>query len=239
MPLPTNAPDDCLHRFNCSSTFARIAPKAWEFLFYIPNPHHPIQDDGHCRSHFCLVLPDVYKIASYAQDNRYRAIALVTRTPRSCIRHQGCLILRPHTASCTCPKRPGELGTSVVNRVSDGLNDTLCVFESPCHLYHRSDVRNRGHFETWSWYDNSVIPIQAPKMVRVESLHLLRPLTQPKFGLILNPPHMVAFDVIFGRFKDLWDLSTREPKDEKVQRNERPKLVRAWSDVARKGIYVI
>lgn len=238
MPLPTNAPDDFLHRFNCRSAFERTPPKAWEFLFYIPNPHHPIRDDGHCRSHFCLVLPDVYKKASCAQDDRYRAVALVTRTPRSSIKHQGCMIFRPHTASCTCPKRPGELGTSVVNRVSHSSNNNLCVIESPCHLYDRSDMRNKGHFETWSWYHNSVIPIQAPKMVHVESLHLLRPLTQPKFGLVLNSPHLVIFDQVFGRFKDLWDLTGKKSENAQVQRTERPQLVRAWSDVARKGYAV-
>ncbi|KAL8686886.1 MAG: hypothetical protein Q9218_006790 [Villophora microphyllina] len=152
------------------------------------------------------------------EDNSYRAVALVTRNPQSSTKQQG--------------------RTSVINRVSDALNDTSCTVESPCHLYDRADKRNKGHFETWSWYENSVIPIQAPKMVHIESLHLLRPLTQAKFGVVLKSQHAMTFDNAFGRFKatDLEELTEKATEQAQGLQVERPQFVRAWSDVARVGV---
>ena len=216
MPLPKNAADDSLHRFNCCEAFARCPPKAWEFLFYIPNPQYPvssfqvskpyldmltpkslqIKGDLGLKAHFCLVLPDAYKESSCKSDPAYRAIALITRRPQSSTKSQGHIILRPHT-DCTCARRPSELETSVVNREL-----SVCKQEkNPCHLYDRTSKQNRGHFETWSWYDDSVIPIQTPKMVHVDCLHLKRPLTQPRFGLILDYRSALMFDEGFKRFK--------------------------------------
>ncbi|KAL8963289.1 MAG: hypothetical protein Q9193_000429 [Seirophora villosa] len=125
MPLPKNASDDCLHRNNCHKAFRTSPPRAWEFLYYIPNEHHPIEDDEGCSAHFCLVLPDDYK----------RAL-------------------------------------------------------------------KRGHFETWSWYDDSVIPVQVPKLVHVECLHLIRSLTQSKFGVTLLSRSVLVFEKAFERFKE-------------------------------------
>ncbi|KAL9604797.1 MAG: hypothetical protein Q9219_000245 [cf. Caloplaca sp. 3 TL-2023] len=238
MPLPKTASSDSLHRHNCAASFRKTPPKAWEFLFYIPNPNHPIADDGDCSAHFCLVLPDAYKrpllasassaSSSCRKDNdnededeaSYRAVALVTRRPRWWLseeskRRKEYLLFRPHTAECTCPPRMmrgrlagGELGTAVVNRV--GRNNvskgggaggaSSKVITSPCHQYSRTDKANRGHFETWSWYDDSVIPVQAPKMVHIECLHLKRPLTQPRFGLVLEAPSVVRFEEAFKAF---------------------------------------
>lgn len=205
MPLPTDTADDCLHRFNCCETFLENPPKAWEFLFYIPNPHHPIHDDGGLSAHFCLVLPDDYKqgltckLSSPA--HHYRAVALITRKPRVSTRSKGYRIFRPHTARCTCPRTSaygeGELETSVFDRVS------LTTIESPCHLYDRADhKKNKGQFETWSWYANSVIPIQAPKMVHIDCLHLMRPLTQPRFGLTLHARSLVSLEDALRQFKE-------------------------------------
>lgn len=230
MPLPKNASNDSLHRFNCCEAFKRCPPKAWEFLFYIPNPHHPIEGDGDCSAHFCLVLPDAYKEASCKLDPAYRAVALITRRPRSSIRSQGYMIFRPHTACCTCPKRPRELETSVVNREIEESNQGSKRIESPCHLYDRHRTTNRGHFETWSWYNDSVIPIQAPKMVHIECLHLKRPLTQPRFGLALDYLSVLMFEEMFRDFRE-----TRKNDDESIPVGQRRVVaggfrpMRTWS----------
>ena len=208
MPLPTDAADDSLHRFNCCATFSKIPPKAWEFLFYIPNHHHPIQGDEGLRAHFCLVLPDEYKrsltcntssSSSSSSAENYRAVALITRKPRFSTRSKGYRVFKPHTAHCTCAQTSAaELETSVFDRVS------LTTIESPCHLYNRSDkAKNKGHFETWSWYANSVIPIQAPKMVHVDCLHLMRPLTQPRFGLTLNAGSLKSLEGALRQFREV------------------------------------
>ncbi|KAL8862835.1 MAG: hypothetical protein Q9178_000777 [Gyalolechia marmorata] len=84
-------------------------------------------------------------------------------------------MFRPHTARCTCPKKAGELETSVIDR---------------------------GQFETWSWYANSVIPIQAPKMIHINCLHLMRPLTQPGFGLTLHARSLVSLEDALKQFKE-------------------------------------
>ncbi|KAI4214997.1 MAG: hypothetical protein LQ349_009186 [Xanthoria aureola] len=212
MPLPADAADDCLHRFNCCETFTQNPPKAWEFLFYIPNPNHPIHDDGGLRSHFCLVLPDDYKHAGLtcqlgASAHHYRAVALITRKPRVSTRSNGYRIFRPHTARCTCPTTTTSLaaadgGEELETRVFDRVS--LTTIESPCHSYNRADhKKNRGQFETWSWYANSVIPIQAPKIVHVDCLHLMRPLTQRKFGLTLHARSLLSLDEALGQFKEI------------------------------------
>lgn len=236
MPLPKNAPDDSLHRFNCCKTFKESPPRAWEFLFYIPNPLHPIEDDGDCSAHFCLVLPDSSKQRSVVHDPSYRAVALITRKPRSSTKQHGYIMFRPHTTCCTCPKRPRELETSVIDRVSNASSLGPEVIESPCHLYSRTDRKNKGHFETWSWYDHSVIPIQAPKMIHVECLHLMRPLTQPRFGLMLNHQSVLAFHKLFQCYKE---TSKRSIKDTEVgprRLADRHKPTQAWSHVVRLGI---
>ena len=196
MAPTSNAPDDSLHRYNCCETFLKTPPQPWEFLFYIPNPHHPTQNDGGLSAHFCLVLPDDYKQGLCRHSSCHRAVALITRAPRFSTRSKGYRIFRPHTARCTCPKTAGELETSVIDRVS------LTTIESPCHFYNRTDRKNKGHFETWSWYANSVIPIQAPKMIHINCLHLMRPLTQPRFGLTLHAPSVVSLEDALKQFKE-------------------------------------
>ncbi|KAL8671720.1 MAG: hypothetical protein Q9168_003791 [Polycauliona sp. 1 TL-2023] len=216
MPLPTNAADDCLHRYNCCEAFMKTPPKAWEFLFYIPNHHHPIQDDEGLSSHFCLVLPDDYKqslmmtcthnssssssssSSTAAAQEDYRAVALITRKPRFSTRHKGYRVFKPHTARCTCAQTSS---TAMETNVFDRVNST--TVESPCHLYNRLDKRNKGHFETWSWFTNSVIPIQAPKMVHVNCLHLLRPLTQPRMGVTLHASSLASLDDALRQFKEI------------------------------------
>lgn len=111
-------------------------------------------------------------------------------------------MFRPHTAYCTCPRRSGELETTVVNRVAIASGQGQRVIVSQCNLYSRTDPQNKGHFETWNWYDDSVIPIQAPKMVHIHSLHLVRSLTQPKFGVMLLNRSVLMFDDAFKRFKE-------------------------------------
>lgn len=207
MPLPKNASDDSLHRHNCRGAFGNVPPKPWEFLYYIPNPHHPIEDDEDCSAHFCLILPDEYKGTSQRSNPLYRAVALITRRPRSSTRAQGCMMFRPHTAYCTCPQRPGELETSVVNRVAEASGQGLKVIVSQCNQYNRTNPRNKGHFETWSWYNDSVVPIQAPKMVHIQCLHLVRSLTQPKFGVTLLNRSVLMFDEAFQRFKDGYEMT--------------------------------
>ncbi|KAI4191183.1 MAG: hypothetical protein LQ348_003545 [Seirophora lacunosa] len=199
MPLPKNASDDCLHRNNCHKAFRTSPPRAWEFLYYIPNEHHPIKDDEGCSAHFCLVLPDDYKRAVQRSNPFYRAVALITRRPRSITKSQGCMLFRPHTANCTCPRRSGELETSVVNRESEAGPKAIV---NACSTYSRTDTKNRGHFETWSWYDDSVIPVQVPKLVHVECLHLIRSLTQSKFGVTLLSRSVLVFEKAFERFKE-------------------------------------
>ncbi|KAL8846273.1 MAG: hypothetical protein Q9221_008628 [Calogaya cf. arnoldii] len=129
MPPPTAAADDSLHRSYCCKTFLKTPPKPWEFLFYIPNPNHPIHDDESLSPHFCLVLPDDYKqgltCKHSSSADQYRAVALVTRKPRFSKISKGYKVFKPHTARCTCPVVNGELETNVFDR-------------------------NRGRFETWS-----------------------------------------------------------------------------------------
>lgn len=233
MPLPKSASNDALHRFNCSEAFDKCPPKAWEFLFYIPNPHHPIEGDGDCSAHFCLVLPDAYKQGRYRSDSSYRAVALITRRPRSPSRSQGYMIFRPHTASCTCPERAGELETNAVNREVEASNHQHKRIESPCHLYSRTSKQNRGHFETWSWYDDSVIPIQAPKMVNIECLHLKRPLTQPRFGIVLDYRSILIFDDVFRQFKET--LKTNNESQTVGRRRLAAGDFRAWGQKASIG----
>ncbi len=233
MPLPKNASDDSLHRHNCREAFGKVAPKPWEFLYYIPNPHHPIEDDEDCSAHFCLVLPDEYKEASQRSNSLYRAVALVTRRPRSSTRPQGCMMFRPHTSCCKCPRRSGELETTVVNRVAIASGHGQKVIVSQCHLYSRTDPQNRGHFETWSWYDDSVIPIQPPKLVHIHSLHLVRSLTQPKFGVMLFNPSVLMFSDAFKRFKESYEMTDA---DTTVSQSRLvtggPVAPHAWSHVA-------
>lgn len=207
MPLPKCASNDGLHRFNCSKAFHKCPPKAWEFLFYIPNPLHPIEGDVDCSAHFCLVLPDAYKQGKYKSDPAYHAVALITRRPRSPSKSQGYMIFRPHTTSCTCPERPGELETHVVDREVEVSNYQYKKIESPCHLYNRTSKHNKGHFETWSWYDDSIIPVQAPKMVNIACLHLKRPLTQSRFGLVLDHRSMLMFDNVFEKYKEALNMN--------------------------------
>lgn len=202
MPHRGKTSNDSLHRYNCSKTFARSPPKPWEFLYYIPNPLHPLEDDDDCSAHFCLVLPDEYKRFAQRSDQSYRAVALITRKPRSSTKAHGCMVFRPHTAHCTCPKRSGELETSVVNRASDMPNQGPKVIVSTCSQYNRTDPKNKGHFETFKWFDDSVIPVQPPKMVHVDSLHLMRPLTQPRFGVTLLSRSVLMFEGAFKGFKE-------------------------------------
>ncbi|KAL8804154.1 MAG: hypothetical protein Q9200_005932 [Gallowayella weberi] len=210
-PSNTNAPDDSLHRHNCRQTFQKTPPQPWEFLFYIPNPNHPLHDDEGLSAHFCLLLPDTYKqqqqqgglcrhgSSSSSSSSSYRAVALITRKPRSSTKSRGYMVFRPHTAQCACKKTPGELETHVVDRQKSGT-----MIPSPsCQSYDRADAKNKGHFETWSWYDNSVIPIQAPKTVHVDCLHLMRPLTQPKFGLVLTPPGIEKLEQALKPFREM------------------------------------
>ncbi|KAL8803417.1 MAG: hypothetical protein Q9182_003215 [Xanthomendoza sp. 2 TL-2023] len=201
MPPPSTAPDDSLHRHNCRYTFSKHPPQPWEFLFYIPNPNHPLHTDEKLTAHFCLLLPDAYKRPSSTTTTNlpsHRAIALITRKPRSSTKSKGYLVFRPHTTHCTCPRTaPGELETHVVDRA---LGTRI---PSPtCTSYDRADVKNKGHFETWSWFDSSVIPIQAPKTVHVECLHLMRPLTQPRFGLVLHAAGVERLEMALGRFRE-------------------------------------
>lgn len=112
------------------------------------------------------------------------------------------MVFRPHTAYCTCPKRPEELETSVVNRLSEMSGQGQRSIVNQCNTYSRTDPKNKGQFETWGWANDSVMPIQAPKMVHIESLHLVRSLTQPRFGVALQSRSVSMFDEAFKRFKE-------------------------------------
>lgn len=144
----------------------------------------------------------------------------------------GCMIFRPHTANCTCPRRPGELETSVVNRVSEAPGQGQKAIVNACSTYNRTDVKNKGHFETWSWYDDSVIPVQLPKLVHIECLHLVRSLTQAKFGVLLLGCSIPVFEKAFERFKENSD-TTETMKIAPISRPATgvPRPTQAWNTV--------
>ncbi|KAI4217261.1 MAG: hypothetical protein LQ351_000570 [Letrouitia transgressa] len=227
MPPPSCAENDGLHWNNCLVTLSQSAPQPWEFLFYIPSPNHPISSDPGCPAHFALVLPPSYKPPSCRNRADYHAVALVTRNPRS-LNTKGAgaryVTFRPHTARCLCGSaQQGQIETQVFNRLlcptttapavtiggridadqgarhmymhSSKAND----YDQPCAKYGRQNAK--GQFETWSWFKDSCIPLQAPKMVHVDSLHLMRPLTQRKFGLRVMEHDIRRLEASFSKFR--------------------------------------
>lgn len=212
MPYHEKISNDSTHRSNCTRTFERSPPKTWEFLFYIPNPLHPIEDDCDCSAHFCLILPDEYKRPSQRSNPCYRAVALITRKPRSSTKPDGSMTFRPHTAYCTCPKRLGELETSVTKRANETSSPGSKAIVSACNQYNRANSKNKGQFETWSWYNDSAVPIQAPKMIHIDSLHLMRPLTQPNFGVVLLSRSVRMVEDAFKRFRHSSEMTEASTK---------------------------
>ncbi|KAL9043953.1 MAG: hypothetical protein Q9214_002879, partial [Letrouitia sp. 1 TL-2023] len=141
-----------------------------------------------------------------------------------------CVRFRPHTARCLCGSaQPGQIETKVFNRLLPLPTTTSTPtvpprgqtdanqrarhahmhththsskaedYDQPCTRYDRQSAK--GQFETWSWFKDSCIPLQAPKMVHIDSLHLIRPLTQRKFGLRVAEPDVRRLEASFLKFR--------------------------------------
>ncbi|KAL9611537.1 MAG: hypothetical protein Q9167_003821 [Letrouitia subvulpina] len=114
-------------------------------------------------------------------------------------------------------------------------------YDQPCTKY---DPQNaKGHFETWSWFKDSCIPLQEPKMVHVDSLHLMRPLMQRRFGLRVAERDVLRLEASFWKFQGTC-MSSRErerererevgvgpKKKEKKKMNEKAGMEREWRAV--------
>ena len=207
---------------------------AWEFLYYIPNPNYPIEDDGDCSSHFGLILPDSYKQAEVASDPSFKAVALVTRHPRT----DKYLTFRPHTASCSCSRRPGDVSTKVVNRSGKAKAGPFTL-ETPCVGYWRTNPENKGSFEPWEWQATSCIPLQAPKMIHIDALHLMRARTQRDFGVMLDLKSVLVVDELLKQFEPPPSCVENIVVNASIlnsRRSSRRRTDKPWRKVARVGI---
>lgn len=105
-------------------------------------------------------------------------------------------------------------------------------YDQPCTRYDRQNAK--GQFETWSWFKDSCIPLQAPKMVHVDSLHLMRPLTQRKFGLRVAEHDVRRLETSFLKFRSGSSRGEREVAvgPEKAKINEKARMPeREWRAV--------